>query len=140
MKTELEAVTSSSGQGEGHTAGLMRFDVGSQSYGVIAGTLGYIVAANDFRYQVRTLNENIELRANWNFEKPPQFQVLTLSEIRAIARPITSYREWAHHWGIKHRIKRNYEDMARHAVDLGADISTMPEWGEDVGVDGPQGN
>jgi hypothetical protein len=82
--------------------GLMSFIVGNQKYGVLVGKFGYIVTENDFCYQVRSLNENIELRASWSYE-PYQFELLTLPEIQARAIPITSYREWAHYWGIKAR-------------------------------------
>lgn len=118
------------------TTTLRQFKAGNYRYGFIEGPLGYIVTENDFCHQVRSLNENIELRAYAPWEcdgtELRGFQVFTVAQIREIAAPIPSYREWAHYWGIKSRVGANYNDFLKSLLEVGVDARAMPKWGEEV--------
>jgi|SRR5687768_17018145 len=117
------------------TVALRQFDAGKRNLGFIEGPAGYIVTENDFCHQVRSLAENIELRIRmpWEAEQEnlPAFQVFTLEQIREMATPVTSFREWVHYWGIKARIRSNYEELLDSMREIGADPRTMPGWGQE---------
>lgn len=113
---------------------LQQFKPGSVQFGFIAGPKGYIVTENDFCHQVRALSENIELRISMPWEATDEqrtFQTFTISEIREIAQPVPSLREWAHYWGIKARNADNYKDFLRSVREIGLNPKDMPAWAED---------
>lgn len=114
---------------------LKQFKPGSMTFGFIEGPGGYIVTENDFCHQVRSLNENIELRIRmpWDADDSnlPAFQTFTRDEIRAAATPIPSLREWAHYWGIKDRVAGNYRDFLDSTEKIGLSKQDMPKWGDD---------
>lgn len=114
---------------------LKHFKVGSYEYGVIAGPKGdVIITETDFCHAVYGPGEAIELRGAMPWEKDVQhFQRLTPEEINAIAQPVTSFRKWAHYWGIKSRIHINYGEFLNSMREVGADTSQMPKWGKETG-------
>lgn len=107
---------------------LQQFNAGQCRYGLIEGSEGYIVTETDFCHEALPLNKPVVLDTVRN----EQYQVFTLEEIRLLASPVTSFREWAHYWGIKDRIERNYRLLLNSMRDIGADVSQMPAWGEEV--------
>ena len=114
---------------------LRQFKVGSYTYGFIAGPCGYIVTEDDFCHQVRTLNENIELRSRFPWETnsdAPVFQTLTLDQIREMVQPIPSFRMWAHYWGIKWRVAANYNFFLKSLLEIGVNPRALPKWGDEV--------
>lgn len=109
---------------------LLQFMAGPMSQGFVEGPFGYLVADTDFCYSARGLRENIDLRITWAWEER-RCHLFTLDELRAVATPITSFREWGHYWGIKGRIAANYRDFLKAMESIGADVSDMPKWGEE---------
>lgn len=113
---------------------LQQFAAGNYSYGFIEGPKGYIVTETDFCHQVRTLNENIEMRIRMPWEAADDllaFQCFTLDQLRELAQPIPCYRKWAHYWGIKARIAGNYQEFLASMREIGLATGDMPKWGEE---------
>lgn len=118
---------------QGTTPRLMQFTIGKRTYGFVEGPDGYIVTENDFCHFVRSLNENIELRAYapWEEKGAKTFEILTREQIRAMLLPIPSYREWVHYWGIKPRIASNYNDFKASMREIGLSTDHMPKFGDE---------
>lgn len=107
---------------------LKQFIAGQVRYGFIEGERGYIVTETDFCHNAYRLKEPVVLQADHDGDK---YQIFSLEGIRAVAQPVTSYLEWAHYWGIKGRIKQNYNTLIQTMKSIGADTSNMPEWGKE---------
>lgn len=110
---------------------LQQFVLGKRSYGLIVGPGGYIVTENDFCHQVRPLNEPTDLRDDLWTNSEPHYQRVTPEEMKAKATAVTSYRGWAHYWGIKQRIAMNYAEFLKSMREIGLPIGDMPKFGEE---------
>lgn len=109
---------------------LLQFMAGPIRQGFVEGPLGYIVTDTDFCHCIRGLRENIDLAITWSWEGD-EHQLFTLESLRAISTPVTSFRKWGHYWGLKGRIHANYRELLTNMQAIGADITGMPEWGEE---------
>lgn len=110
---------------------LSEFNAGARNFGFVEGPNGYIITENDFVHSVFGLNEPADLNtAAWGtFGR--EYKTFSLADIRPLARPVTSFRKWAHYWGIKPRIHSNYCELLASMKEIGADTTGMPEWGEE---------
>lgn len=86
-------------------------DANGQRYGLIIGTKGYIHTERDFTHYVYTnLEQTAEFLAN-----------------KESATPVRVC-EFGHYWGIKDRVRENYEWLLESMAEIGADAIAMPKW------------
>lgn len=113
------------------TSQLQQFNAGpNRNFGFIAGPKGFIVTENDFCHHVYRNDQEAELNTADAF-KPPVYVGFSRVAIESMVRPIESYRQWAHYWGIKSRIAANYYEFWRSMKAIGLTTDHMPKFGEE---------
>ena len=119
---------------------IQQFTVGASNFGLLAAEDGrFIITRNDFVHGLYKADEKADInlggvqlvQENSSERIGEIWEEFTLSQLQAIATPIPSLWEWAHYWGIKERVARNYRLLLASMRELSINMSDMPEWGAD---------
>lgn len=109
----------------------------SNKYLLIQGKTHFIIAEPDCCHSVYTKDDPIEICYNTLSEPDAngkrEFELRTFSStlegVRAIAKP-TTLQTSVHYWGIKSRVKTNFDYLCKTMQDIGIDTYDLPKWGE----------
>jgi len=105
---------------------MKKFNLNTWEFGLIVGRRGYIVTETDFCHIVYDLYDTAGLRCGFGQE---DFRQLALDELNAMSTPV-AVSDFGHYWGVKWRVRDNYQGLLMSMADIEADTSGMPKWGD----------
>jgi len=101
---------------------------------LIEGDKGYVVTTNDFVHWKYSLDEEAEFEL-WREAKDGKIDVFpaailkaTLNELRTCLCGSVELDKWGHYFGIKARVRSNYQLLQESCKEIRAKID-FPEWG-----------
>lgn len=104
---------------------VMSLTVEGRTYGVIFGEKQYIVTNNEFIHWLTPNLESSELMGKY-----PEWKkvALNLREIKERATEVLDIPAFGHYWGIKSRMRDNYDLLKQSMREIGVSTKNMPEF------------
>lgn len=100
------------------------FKLGDIKYGLVLTENKYIIVESDFYHYI--YNNTDECQLPHSVAEDPISCALGYLEL--IGKPLYDLPTWAHYWGIKTRVRTNYNLFLKTLEHYNIDISSFPKW------------
>jgi len=107
------------------TLPIRQFKAGNYIYGLICTEKKYIIVDTDFCHYIYNNEDNVEL------DFFSEVVSVSLEYLNFASFQIKDLTLWGHYWGIKNRVRSNYNLLLETMQHYNIDVSEMPKWPRD---------